>query len=105
MIEKEQIKEYSNKQIAEYLENYVQSMSGTFPNFVLEAATRLKESDYKATDFVRIGKTTYRYVTSFVDKGNRMLVYKNWNRDRHRWQYSMWCDDEFFHEYLKKQLL
>lgn len=46
MIERDQMKEYSDEQVAEFIKEYVerQCMSGTFPNFVLEASERLKNN-------------------------------------------------------------
>lgn len=96
MIEKEQTKDFSNECIAEYMENYVQDMSGTFPNFVLEAAKRLKEYSFKASEKIKIGKRIYHYVSSFVDNGERMLVYKTWGKNRRQWCYSIWNYDEDF---------
>jgi hypothetical protein len=90
MIERDQIKEYSDEQVAEFIKEYVerQCMSGTFPNFVLEASERLKNKIFTQKE-IKIGKRKYHYVSSFVDNGERMLIYKTFDKERREWNYSI----------------
>lgn len=99
MIEEEQVKDFSNETIAKYLEDYIknQDMSGTFPNFVIEAVKRLRGNCYKSKKYVKVGKTKYQYVSSFVDKEKKFLVYKTWNKNTRLWHYVIWMDCEDFH--------
>lgn len=98
MIERDQTKNFSNEDISDYLQNYIEDsgMSGTFPNLILEAAERLKEYSFKASSTIKIGKRTYHYVSSFVDNLERMLIYKTWDKNRRQWCYSIWNYDEDF---------
>ena len=90
MIERDQMKEYSDEQVAEFIKEYVerQCMSGTFPNFVLEASERLKNNVF-TQKIIKIGKRKYHYVSSFVDNGERMLIYKTFDKERREWNYSI----------------
>jgi hypothetical protein len=63
-------------------------MSGTFPNFVLEASERLKKPALTQKE-IKIGKKKYHYVSSFVDNGERMLIYKTFDKERREWNYSI----------------